>query len=69
MPKRPRVRDAVPGVRRGKKKDSKKKGGAAPLDTLPLSVHMRESWETGRFWLNYAVKKRWVFDIVFWAYF
>jgi aminoglycoside phosphotransferase (APT) family kinase protein len=33
-----------------------------------LSTHMRESWETGRFWLNYAAKNSWAFDTVFWKY-
>lgn len=42
--------------------------GAAFLDGLPLSAHMRESWETGRFWLNYAAKKSWAFDAVFWTF-
>jgi aminoglycoside phosphotransferase (APT) family kinase protein len=39
-------------------------------ETLPffLSTHMRESWETGRFWLNYAAKNSWAFDTVFWMY-
>ena len=40
------------------------------FETLPfsLSTHMRESWETGRFWLNYAAKNSWAFDSVFWKY-
>ncbi|KAK7711971.1 hypothetical protein SLS64_005242 [Diaporthe eres] len=42
--------------------------GAAFLDGLPLSAHMRESWETGRFWLNYAARKSWAFDAVFWTF-
>lgn len=42
--------------------------GAAFLDGLPLSVHMKESWETGRFWLNYAARKSWAFDAVFWTF-
>jgi len=33
-----------------------------------LSAYMRESWETGRFWLNYAGRKSWAFDTVFWKY-
>ncbi|PVH76961.1 hypothetical protein DL98DRAFT_550882 [Cadophora sp. DSE1049] len=39
-------------------------------ETLPffLSTHMRESWETGRFWLNYAAKNSRAFDTVFWKY-
>jgi hypothetical protein len=35
---------------------------------LPLSAYMRESWETGRFWLTYAARKSWAFDTVFWKY-
>jgi hypothetical protein len=41
---------------------------AAFVDGRPLSAHMRESWETGRFWLNYAAKKSWAFDAVFWTF-
>ncbi|KAG9245436.1 phosphotransferase [Calycina marina] len=39
-------------------------------ETLPFvwSTHMRESWGTGRFWLNYAAKNSWAFDTVFWKY-
>jgi hypothetical protein len=33
-----------------------------------LSKHMCESWETGRFWLNYAARKSWAFDTIFWKY-
>jgi hypothetical protein len=29
---------------------------------------MRESWATGRFWLNYAARKSWAFDTVYWKY-
>ncbi len=29
---------------------------------------MRESWETGRFWLNYGAKRSWAFDAIFWTY-
>lgn len=42
--------------------------GATFLEGLPLSAHMRESWETGRFWLNYAARKSWAFDAVFWTF-
>ncbi|KAL3420278.1 phosphotransferase [Phlyctema vagabunda] len=39
-------------------------------ETLPfcLSTQMRASWETGRFWLNYAAKNSWAFDTIFWKY-
>lgn len=33
-----------------------------------LSTCMRESWETGRFWLNYAARKSWAFDSIYWKY-
>jgi len=33
-----------------------------------LSAYMRESWETGRFWLTYAGRKSWAFDAVYWKY-
>ncbi|KAH7363556.1 hypothetical protein B0T11DRAFT_282791 [Plectosphaerella cucumerina] len=42
--------------------------GATFLDGVPLSAHMRESWVTGRFWLNYAARKSWAFDAVFWNF-
>jgi hypothetical protein len=29
---------------------------------------MRESWETGRFWLNYAARKSWAFDYIYWHF-
>lgn len=35
---------------------------------FPLSTYMRESWETGRFRLNYAARKSWAFDTIFWKY-
>jgi hypothetical protein len=35
---------------------------------LLLSAYMRESWETGRFWLNYGARKCWAFDTVYWKY-
>ncbi|KAJ5040364.1 uncharacterized protein L3040_006020 [Drepanopeziza brunnea f. sp. 'multigermtubi'] len=33
-----------------------------------LSASMRESWTTGRFWLNYAARKSWAFDKRYWKY-
>lgn len=32
-----------------------------------LSGHMSESWESGDFWVNYAARKSWAFDMVYWA--
>ncbi|KAG7285886.1 hypothetical protein NEMBOFW57_008180 [Staphylotrichum longicolle] len=37
-------------------------------DFLLLSAYMRESWSTGRFWLNYAARKSWAFDTIYWKY-
>ncbi|KAI0012234.1 phosphotransferase [Xylariaceae sp. FL0662B] len=36
--------------------------------SLLLSAYMRESWETGRFWLNYAARNSWAFDTFYWKY-
>ncbi|KAG5664368.1 hypothetical protein KAF25_008102 [Fusarium avenaceum] len=33
-----------------------------------LSAYMRESWTTGRFWLDYAARKSWAFDTIYWKY-
>jgi len=33
-----------------------------------LSGPMRESWETGAFWVSYAARKSWAFDAVFWRW-
>ncbi|KAL2071659.1 hypothetical protein VTL71DRAFT_12894 [Oculimacula yallundae] len=38
------------------------------INDVPLSAHMRESWRTGRFWLNYAARKSWAFDAVYWTF-
>jgi hypothetical protein len=35
---------------------------------LSLSRYMRKSWETGRFWLNYAARGSWAFDTIFWKH-
>lgn len=42
--------------------------GAPFLHGMPLSAHMKESWESGRFWLNYAARKSWAFDAIFWTF-
>lgn len=35
---------------------------------LLLSAYMRESWITGRFWLDYAARRSWAFDTIYWKY-
>lgn len=45
---------------------SRAEGGKTPKTAL--AVYMRESWTTGRFWLNYAARKSWAFDTIFWKY-
>ncbi|KAJ5339620.1 hypothetical protein N7452_006348 [Penicillium brevicompactum] len=32
-----------------------------------LAGYMRKSWETGDFWVSYAARRSWAFDIVYWA--
>ncbi|KAH8804513.1 phosphotransferase [Xylogone sp. PMI_703] len=33
-----------------------------------LSTYMQESWETGRFFLNYGARKSWAFDAMYWRF-
>lgn len=35
---------------------------------LPLSVRMRRNWENGSFFVNYAARKAWAFDPIYWKY-
>lgn len=35
---------------------------------MPLSRYMHESWETGRFWVNFALRKTWSFDFIYWKF-
>jgi hypothetical protein len=37
-------------------------------EPVHLSVQMRQSWEQGRFWLNYAARKSCVFDTIYWRF-
>ncbi|UNI22995.1 hypothetical protein JDV02_008837 [Purpureocillium takamizusanense] len=39
-----------------------------PTGALLLSRYMRDSWASGRFWLNYAARKSWAFDTIYWKY-
>jgi hypothetical protein len=32
-----------------------------------LSGKMRESWDSGDFWVSYAARRSWAFDVVYWA--
>lgn len=33
-----------------------------------LSTRMRESWESGQFWLTYAARRSWAFDAIYWKF-
>jgi hypothetical protein len=50
--------------------DSMPDSGVDQPDALPasLSTYMRESWETGRFWLSYGARKSWAFDMAYWKF-
>ncbi|CAG7558096.1 unnamed protein product [Fusarium equiseti] len=37
------------------------------LDQPRLSTRMRDSWESGRFWFDYAARKSFDLDVVYWA--
>lgn len=32
-----------------------------------LFTYMRDSWESENFWVNYAARKSWAFDMIYWA--
>ncbi|KAF5974580.1 hypothetical protein FBULB1_7716 [Fusarium bulbicola] len=44
--------------------------GAPAYNTfpVPLSRYMRESWQTGRFFLSSAARKSWAFDAMYWNF-
>ncbi|MCJ1259931.1 hypothetical protein MMC24_007770 [Lignoscripta atroalba] len=33
-----------------------------------LSGRMRQSWESGGFWVNYALQRSWAFDFIYWRW-
>jgi hypothetical protein len=41
---------------------------ALSLDVVPLSEQMRRNWESGAFWANYAARKCFGFEPVFWEF-
>ncbi|KAM7187783.1 hypothetical protein V8F20_010840 [Naviculisporaceae sp. PSN 640] len=51
--------------RRGNKKAETK---APPTSGPLLSQQMRKSWDTGRWMVNYAARKSWMFDLMWWRF-
>lgn len=41
---------------------------ALSLDVVPLSERMKQSWESGAFWANYAARKCYGFEPAFWEF-
>ncbi|KAK4252179.1 kinase-like domain-containing protein [Corynascus novoguineensis] len=41
---------------------------ALRLDPVPLSKRMRQSWDSGTFWTNYAARRFYGFDPIFWEF-
>ena len=39
-----------------------------PERSFLLARYMRQSWDTGRFWLDYAARKSFAFDTIYWKY-
>ncbi len=50
-------------MRRAEELERERAGGGGKGLGAPLSTHMRQSWATGRFWLNYGARKSWAFDM------
>ncbi|KAI4126794.1 MAG: hypothetical protein LQ347_004831 [Umbilicaria vellea] len=49
-----------------KEKVELENGTLKPEDAL--SGRMRQSWESGDFWVNYALQRSWAFDSVYWKW-
>lgn len=60
-----RVSTWFAAIERAEKSTPVGQSGALPV---PLSKYMRETWETGRFWLSYGARKSWAFDMAFWKF-
>lgn len=37
-------------------------------EDLRMAEKMRQNWESGRFWIDYACRRSWAFDSVFWRF-
>lgn len=46
--------------------EARTKSEGSERNTL-LSVRMRDSWATGRFWFDYGIRKSFDIDAVYWA--
>ncbi|KAF9776110.1 hypothetical protein IL306_005753, partial [Fusarium sp. DS 682] len=47
--------------------EDKSISGEQQLTQLRLSTRMRDSWRSGRFWFDYAARKGFELDAVYWA--
>lgn len=53
-------------VLEAKEKVELENGTLKPEDAL--SGRMRQSWESGGFWVNYALQRSWAFDSIYWKW-
>ncbi|CAG8953757.1 hypothetical protein HYFRA_00006648 [Hymenoscyphus fraxineus] len=60
----PRLEQFLSALEKAEKSDSKIKKEHAGWP--PLSQRMRESWESGRFWFDYGIRKSFDIDAVYW---
>jgi hypothetical protein len=59
----PRLEQFLQALERMEARIDERKGP----DGVPLSVRMRDSWATGRFWVDYGIRKSLDIDEVYWA--
>lgn len=59
----PRMEQFLPALERVEATENLEGSQSSPL----LSVRMRDSWATGRFWFNYGIRKSFDIDAVYWA--
>lgn len=76
--KYPRCLDVFLNALKAEEKEMKAAGGRSVEEKLeklsiapdeePLSVRMRKNWESGNFWFNWAARKSYALDPVFWKH-
>ncbi|KAI9841099.1 MAG: hypothetical protein M1837_001003 [Sclerophora amabilis] len=58
-------------VLEGKERDAIERGSlrnSSSQNPRLLSARMRESWDSGAFWVAYAARRSWAFDAIFWVF-
>ena len=63
-----RLKTWLAAMKRAEDSLSNNRAGQPDALPAPLSTYMRESWETGRFWVGYGARKIWAIDMAYWKF-